>query len=49
MLLADMLVEIGYTVAAEAASIDEALEATRKSTEYESDFVAEGSGSRPSE
>ena len=30
MLLADMLCEIGYTVAAEAASIDEALEATRK-------------------
>ena len=29
-LLADMLCEIGYTVAAEAASIDEALEATRK-------------------
>jgi CheY-like chemotaxis protein len=28
-LLADMLCEIGYTVAAEAASIDEALEATR--------------------
>jgi CheY-like chemotaxis protein len=31
MLLADMLSEIGYTVAAEAASIDEALEATRNS------------------
>ena len=30
MLLADMLGEIGYTVAAEATSIDEALEATRK-------------------
>jgi len=30
MLLADMLGEIGYIVAAEAASIDEALEATRK-------------------
>ena len=30
MLLADMLGEIGYTVAAEAGSIDEALEATRK-------------------
>jgi len=30
MLLADMLSEIGYTVAAEAANIDEALEATRK-------------------
>ena len=30
MLLADMLGEIGYTVSAEAASIDEALEATRK-------------------
>ena len=30
MLLADMLGEIGYTVAAEAASIDEALKATRK-------------------
>ena len=30
-LLADMLCEIGYTVAAEAASIDEALEATRNS------------------
>jgi DNA-binding response OmpR family regulator len=29
MLLADMLSEIGYTVAAEAASIDDALEATR--------------------
>ena len=29
MLLADMLGEIGYTVAAEAASIDEALEATK--------------------
>ena len=29
-LLADMLGEIGYTVAAEAGSIDEALEATRK-------------------
>ena len=32
--LADMLCELGYTVAAEAASIDEALEATRKT-----DFV----------
>jgi CheY-like chemotaxis protein len=30
MVLADMLYELGYTVAAEAASIDEALEATRK-------------------
>jgi DNA-binding response OmpR family regulator len=30
MLLADMLCELGYTVAAEAASIDEALQATRK-------------------
>ena len=30
VLLADMLCEIGYTVAAEAASVDEALEATRK-------------------
>jgi CheY-like chemotaxis protein len=30
MLLADMLDELGYTVAAEAASLDEALEATRK-------------------
>jgi CheY-like chemotaxis protein len=30
MLLADMAGELGYTVAAEAASIDEALEATRK-------------------
>ena len=30
MLLADMLCELGYTVAAEAASIDEALEAARK-------------------
>src|SRR5215471_5469455 len=30
MLLTDMLCELGYTVAAEAASIDEALEATRK-------------------
>ena len=34
MLLADMLGEIGYTVAVEAASIDEALEATRK-TEFD--------------
>src|SRR5262249_23745437 len=34
MLLADMLGEIGYTVAAEAASIDEALEATRE-TEFD--------------
>jgi DNA-binding response OmpR family regulator len=30
LLLADMLSEIGYTVAAEAASVEEALEATRK-------------------
>ena len=30
VVLADMLCELGYTVAAEAASIDEALEATRK-------------------
>ena len=30
IVLADMLCELGYTVAAEAASIDEALEATRK-------------------
>ena len=30
MLLADLLCELGYTVAAEAASIDEALEAARK-------------------
>jgi CheY-like chemotaxis protein len=30
MVLADMLCELSYTVAAEAASIDEALEATRK-------------------
>ena len=30
MLLADMLGEIGYAVAAEAGSVDEALEATRK-------------------
>jgi CheY-like chemotaxis protein len=30
MLLADMLCELGYTVAAEAGSIDEALEATRR-------------------
>src|SRR5881409_616491 len=30
MLLSDMVGELGYTVAAEAASIDEALEATRK-------------------
>jgi len=30
MLLADMLGEIGYTVAAEAGSVNEALEATRK-------------------
>jgi CheY-like chemotaxis protein len=34
MLLADMLGEIGYTVAAEAASMDEALGATRK-TEFD--------------
>jgi DNA-binding response OmpR family regulator len=30
MLLADMLGEIGYTVATEAGNVDEALEATRK-------------------
>ena len=30
VVLADMLCELGYTVAAEAASIDEALEATQK-------------------
>src|SRR5262245_16756787 len=30
MVLGDMLCELGHTVAAEAASIDEALEATRK-------------------
>jgi len=30
VVLADMLCELGYTFAAEAASIDEALEATRK-------------------
>ena len=30
VVLADMLCELGHTVAAEAASIDEALEATRK-------------------
>jgi CheY-like chemotaxis protein len=30
VVLTDMLCELGYTVAAEAASIDEALEATRK-------------------
>jgi CheY-like chemotaxis protein len=30
MLLADMLGEIGYTVAAEAGTVDEALEAPRK-------------------
>jgi CheY-like chemotaxis protein len=30
MLLADMIGEIGYTVAAEVGSVDEALEATRK-------------------
>jgi DNA-binding response OmpR family regulator len=30
MLLADMLCETGYTVGAEAASVDEALEATRQ-------------------
>jgi len=30
VVLADMLCELGYTVAAEAASINEALEATRK-------------------
>ena len=30
MLLSDMLGEIGYTVATEAGSVDEALEATRK-------------------
>jgi DNA-binding response OmpR family regulator len=34
MLIAEMLCEIGYTVAAEAATIDEALEATRK-TEFD--------------
>jgi DNA-binding NtrC family response regulator len=34
MLLADMLCEIGYTVAAEAASVDEAMEATSK-TEFD--------------
>jgi CheY-like chemotaxis protein len=32
MLLEDMLGELGYTVAAEAARIDEALEATKIST-----------------
>jgi DNA-binding NtrC family response regulator len=32
LLLADMLCEIGYTVAAEAASVEEALEATRKNS-----------------
>ena len=30
VVLADMICELGYTVAAEAASIDEAMEATRK-------------------
>jgi CheY-like chemotaxis protein len=30
MLLTEMVDEIGYTIAAEAASVDEALEATRK-------------------
>src|SRR5262249_47514396 len=30
MLLADMVGELGYTLAAEAGSVDEALEATRK-------------------
>ena len=39
MLLADMLGEIGYTVAAEAASIDEALEATRKTARERRDGV----------
>ena len=34
MLIAQMLSDIGYTVAAEAASVDEALEATRK-TEFD--------------
>jgi CheY-like chemotaxis protein len=34
MLLADMIGEIGYTVAAEAGSVDEALEATRE-TEFD--------------
>jgi DNA-binding response OmpR family regulator len=34
MLIAEMLSDIGYTVAAEAASVDEALEATRK-TEFD--------------
>jgi CheY-like chemotaxis protein len=33
MLLADMLCEIGYAVGAEAASVDEALEATRRGVE----------------
>jgi DNA-binding NtrC family response regulator len=32
LLLADMLGEIGYTVAAEAASVEEALEATTKNS-----------------
>src|ERR1700745_3237703 len=34
VVLADMLCELGYTVAAEAASIEEALEATRKTGFY---------------
>jgi len=34
MLLEDMLGELGYTVAAEAARIDEALEATKNATGY---------------
>src|SRR5438067_10879549 len=34
MLIAEMLSDIGYTVAAEAATVDEALEATRK-TEFD--------------
>jgi len=41
-LKANMLDEIGYTVAAEAASIDEALEATRKT-----DFDLEGQSVSP--
>jgi CheY-like chemotaxis protein len=37
MLLEDMLSELGYTVAAEAAAIEEALEAT-KNADFDSRF-----------
>ena len=43
MVLADMLCELGYTVAAEAASIDEALEATRK-TDFDLAILADLKG-----